>query len=67
MDSIKYVYYNSDLWRYIESYLLCLNCNKNKISKWGDNCNECIMIENERLEKIKKEREFEEYYMSMLL
>lgn len=66
MNSIKYVYYNSDLWRYIESYLLCSNCN-NKINKWGNNCNECIRIENERLEKIKKEREFEEYYMSMLL
>ena len=58
MHPIKKVYYNDDLWKMIESFIKCKNCNYLLKDNY-ELCNSC--------EIKKKEKEFEEYYMSMLL
>ena len=58
MHPIKKVYYNDDLWKMIESFIKCKNCNYLLKDNY-ELCNYC--------EIKKKEKEFEEYYMSMLL
>lgn len=58
MHTIKKVYYNDDLWKLIESFIKCKKCNY-LLNDYNELCNSC--------EINKKEKEFEEYYMSMLL
>ena len=58
MQSIKKVYNDSYLWEFIESFIKCKKCNY-LLNDYNELCNSC--------EINKKEKEFEEYYMSMLL
>ena len=58
MHPIKKVYYNDDLWKMIESFIKCTKCN-NILKDTNELCKLC------RIKK--KEKEFEEYYMNMLL
>jgi hypothetical protein len=58
MYPIKKVYYNDDLWKMIESFIKCKKCNY-LLKDHNELCNSC--------EIKKREKEFEEFYMSMLL
>jgi len=58
MHPIKKVYNDSYLWKFIESFIKCTKCN----SILKDTNKLCHLCEIK-----KKEKEFEEYYMSMLL
>ena len=52
------VYNDSYLWEFIESFIKCKKCNY-LLKDYNELCNTC--------EIKKRKKEFEEYYMSMLL